>query len=318
MSAGIRHIVAVVAFLLACGPRFVPAMEPAPRDLPLEVKATSHYRVLLIGDTGLDNDPMDAVRAAVKAETKDVIVALGDIVYPEAPPCPDLRLTPSATKILDGAAGATLLGLGAPVLIVLGNHDVKHQARDPAREACILHYAATKSELVMPDLSWVVDAGVVTLVGLNTNALDDAQGRLAAKALKSSKGWTVLLGHHVLKTYHDKITEDVVRPWLAKHSLAPDLYANSHAHLQQLGVYGGVVAVTSGATALPRDRPSCPPGCGPGQLFGGSKPGYAMLDFTPERVVISFHDTRGTVLHSLTRTKGAAAPPTSPPARTGP
>jgi predicted phosphodiesterase len=313
-----RSLLALVVFFLACGPRYAPAMEPPPHDLPLEVKPTTHYRVLLIGDTGLQNDHMDAVRAAVQAETKDVIVALGDIVYPEAPPCPNLRLTPSATKILDHAAGATLLGLGAPVLLVLGNHDVKHGTRDPAREACILHYAATKSELVMSDLTWVVDAGVVTLVGLNTNALDDAQASMAARALEASKGWTVFLGHHVLKTYHDKVTENVVRPWLARHKLSPDLFANAHAHLHQLGVYDGVVAVTSGATALPRARPSCPPDCGSGQLFGSSKPGYALLDFTARRVEISFHDTGGTVLHRWTHEKGSSAHELAPPATKGP
>lgn len=309
-----RCLFALVAFLLACGPRFAPAMSPPPRDLPLEVKATTHYRVLLIGDTGLDNEDMAAVRAAVQAEKKDVIVALGDLVYPESPPCPDLRLTPSAKKILDRATGATLLGLGAPVLLVLGNHDVRHGKRDPAREACILHYAATKSELVMPALTWVVDTGVVTMVGLNTNDLDDAQGKMAASALKASKGWTMLLGHHVLRTYHDKETENVVRPWLQRHKLAPDVFGNGHAHLHQLGIYDGIVAVTSGATALPRSRPSCPPDCGPGQVFGNSSPGYALLDFTPERVEISFHDAKGTVLHRSTHKRGPATPADAAPA----
>lgn len=302
-----RTLLALVAFLLACGPRHAPAAGPVPRDLPLELGQRSHLRVLLIGDTGLDNAAMASVKAAVKAETKDVIVALGDIVYPEAPPCPSGRLTPSAMSIMDQSAGATLLGLGAPVLVVLGNHDVGHGVRDPAREACILHYAASRADLVMPDLTWVVDAGVVTLVGLNTNALDDEQARLAARALGAAKGWTVFVGHHVLKTFHDKTREDRVRPWLAKHALKPDIFANAHAHLQQLGVYGDVIAVTSGAAALPRDRPACPPGCLAGQLFGHSAPGYAVLDFTAERVEITFHDTTGKTLHRSSHTRRPAA-----------
>ena len=40
----------VVFFLLACGPRHVPAAGPAPRDIPLDLGQRSHLRVVLIGD----------------------------------------------------------------------------------------------------------------------------------------------------------------------------------------------------------------------------------------------------------------------------
>ena len=196
------------------------------------------------------------------------------------------------------------------MLLVLGNHDVRHGSRDLAREACVLHYAAMKPDLVMPSLTWVEDLGVISIVGLNTNALDDGQAKIARRALTSAKGWTMLAGHHVYKTYHDKGRENVVRPWLEKHGLKPDIFANAHAHLLQFGVYDGVIAVTSGSTALPRERPSCPPGCQPGQRFGSSKPGYAVLDVNAERVEISFHDTKGATLYRETHRKAATPPPT--------
>ena len=308
---GPRLALALLVLALACGSVYALAVQPAPRDKPLDMAPRDHVRVVLVGDTGLSNDAMDAVRAAIMAEKKDLIVALGDLAYPEAPPCPSGRLTPTALKVMDASVGSTLLGLGAPVLLLLGNHDVRHGSRDPAREACVLHYAASKPGLVMPALSWVVDTGVLSIVGLNTNALDDAQGRLASRAIQSAKGWTMFAGHHVLKTYHDKEAENVVRPWLKKHGLKPDIFANGHAHLLQFGVYDGVVAVTSGATALPRNRPACPPDCQPGQRFGSSKPGYAVLDVKAERVEISFHDAKGMTLFSETHRK-AGRPASSP------
>ena len=277
------------------------ALASAPkRDTPLELGKRESLRVVLIGDTGRDNEDMRALRRAIQAESKDLVIALGDLIYPEAPACHEGKLSSGARRLLDEGVGKTLLGLGAPVLLVLGNHDVMHRRRDLPREACLLHYAALQPELVMPALSWWLDAGVVSIVGLNTNDLDDNQAIQARRALKQAQGWTLVVGHHVLKTYHDKEDEDVLRPWFKRHKLQPDFYANGHAHLLQAGTYEGIIALTSGSAALARSRPACPPECGAGQRFGSSAPGYALVEFKAERATVSFYDNQAKLLHTET------------------
>ena len=253
--------------------------------------------LILIGDTGQPGEDMDRVRRAVKAEAKDAIVVLGDLVYPQAPLCPEGTLDEAATRMLDERLGGMLADLGAPVILALGNHDVAHKKRDRAREACLLAYVARMPTLHLPSLAYVVDLGVASLAVMNTNDLDATQARIAGRAWESHQGWRLMAGHHVLKTFHDKVREDVVRPWLETHGLHPDLYMNGHAHVLQMGVYGDIPAVTSGATARRRVRPACPPHCGPGQRWGQSVAGYALLRITRDRLEITFKDTEGKVLH---------------------
>jgi hypothetical protein len=146
-----------------------------------------------------------------------------------------------------------------------------------------------------------VNLGIGTLVVLNSNALDDAQALMVKQAFSGETGWKMLVGHHVLRTYHDKASEDLVLPWLKIHKLAPDLYLNGHAHLLQFGVYARIAAITSGATAKVRERLACPPACGAGQLFGQSVPGYAVIDLKRDRMDLTFKGADGKVLWRWTR-----------------
>ena len=159
-----------------------------------------------------------------------------------------------------------------------------------------MDYAATHDDLVLPSLSYSVDYGVALLGIINTNVLSASDGARVAQEFKTHKGWRLLFGHHVLKTYHDKASEDYVRPWLAEHAIKPDLYGNGHAHLLQFGVYDGIPALTSGATAKLRQRKSCPPDCGSGQLWGSSTRGYAVLSLNKDSLKVVFKDLPGDVL----------------------
>jgi 3',5'-cyclic AMP phosphodiesterase CpdA len=256
---------------------------------------------------------MEAVRPTVRAENADIVVVLGDLVYPVAPSCPDGKLTPDAREELDDLVGGLLRDLGKSVYLVLGNHDVGHGARDPAREACLIDYVASEPNLWLPDLSYGVDLGVVSLMVLNTNALDREQGKKTRKLWAGASGWKILAGHHVLKTYHDKESEDYLRPWLKKNRVKPDLYANGHAHVLQFGVYGGLPALTSGATAKLREYPACPPNCGAGQKWGTSSVGYAVVDATADTLEVVFKDVTGKELYRWdTRRPGSEAKPETP------
>ena len=267
-------------------------VEPEARDLPPKFPTRDQVTLLVLGDTGQPGPEMEAIRRAVSQEKKDAIVVLGDLIYPIAPRCPDGKLHRDAKQILDERTGGLLRGLGAPVLLLLGNHDVGTYGRDPEREACLIAYAAGEPDLVLPDVSYSVDFGVLQLNIINTNALDVVQGRDIHESWKGHDGWRVIAGHHVYRTYYDKTHENIVAPWLKTNGLKPDLYMNGHAHILQFGIYDGIAAVTSGATAMTRERPTCPPDCGAGQKFGVSNAGYALVHFDASRIRVVFKDTQ--------------------------
>ena len=279
--------------------------EPERRDAPFNPEKVERLRVLLVGDSGHPGDDINKVRRAMMAEEKDVIVALGDLAYPNVPECPDGRAEGEAKKTLDWKLGDALGGLGAPVLLVMGNHDVPRNVSGSAQEACLVDYAAQRDDFVLPDTTYVVDYGVAILAVTNTQVIRDVDGQKVAKALKGHQGWRVGLAHHVYKTYRDKTGENIVRPWLKKHGIDIDVWGNGHAHILQMGSYDGVVAITSGTASLKRVKPSCPPDCGPGETFGSSEAGYAVAEFTPTTLTVTFKNASGKVLHTWTGTKEA-------------
>jgi len=310
-----RHIfitvfVAVALFNGACASDHLVQSKPAlatpeRRDAPFKPEAKERLRVLLVGDTGHPGDDIVNVRRAMMTETKDVIVALGDLAYPYVPECPNGRAEGDAKKILDWKLGDALGGLGAPVLLVMGNHDVPRGVSGSAQEACLIDYAAQRDDFVLPDTTHVVDYGVAILAVTNTQVLRDEDGQKIAKALSGHEGWKVGLAHHVYKTYRDKKQEDIVRPWLKRNGIDVDVWGNGHAHILQMGVYDGILAVTSGTASLKRDKPTCPPHCGEGETFGSSEAGYAVADFTATSLTVTFKNASGKTLHTWTSSKDA-------------
>lgn len=268
-------------------------------------------RVVLVGDTGEPGPALETIRAAIAREPdKTLILALGDLIYPIAPACEPGPLDADHLQTLQTHVGAALEGLGAPVFLVLGNHDTGNfhtQAiwRSPAREACMIGFAAQHPDLYLPSANlYHADLGPVRLLVSNTNALTQEDGTRAQELVaQRPEAWFVLAGHHVLKTYHDKEGEDFVAPWLRAHGLRPDLYTNGHAHFLQFGVYDQTPALTSGSGSKLRDRPSCPPECGPGQLWGQSMYGYAVLEADAQTLQVTFKDARGLPLWSWSRSR---------------
>lgn len=282
----------------AADPRAAPRLEQAPRD-------PGAVELVILGDTGEISPFTAAWRRAIAAEaTKDAILVLGDLIYPHAPPCPTGLPDANARALIDRRVGAALSGLGAPVYLALGNHDISRLPGEPDRAACLIAWAADQPDLALPDRTYVVDLGVAVIAVIDTNALDSRAAALVRAAFDGHPGWRVLAGHHALRAYHDKAREDAVRPWLVAHGLRPDVYVNGHAHVLQLGVYDGVIAITSGSATDPRDRPACPPACGPGQLFGSSAAGYAVVRLDLEgSVEVAFKDADGA---ELWRWRGSA------------
>ncbi len=290
-------------------------MTPAHRDAAPAPRPTDHLRLVLIGDAGELTPDLERLRPALIREPKDAVVVLGDIVHPRAPACPSGALTQEARALLDRHVAATIGGLGAPTYLVVGNHDVRHGRAASPEEACLVAYAAERDELVFPGAFYTADYGVAKLAFTDTVNPTDAQGKALAQAFRGATGWRVAFGHHTFKTYRDKEHQDYVRPWLKRAGVRPDLWVNGHAHLLQFGVYDGVPALTSGSAALARGRASCPPACGPGELFGSSQPGYAVLDLTPTRMRVVFKDARGEELYRWEKTR--VVPGVSGPAPQG-
>ncbi len=293
----------IVSLLVSClAPLTLSGCPSAPvraqqSDPPFKPPPTDQLRLVLIGDTGSVNDHMRSLRAAVMRERKDAVVVLGDVVYPYMPECRGGFLTPDALVELEAKVGAQLRGLGAPVLITLGNHDTDWGRANSPRQVCLQTYAARYQDLVFPGENYLVDWGVALLALVNTNRLSAGNGRMVREAFSARKGWKIGMGHHVLKTYRDKEGERLVARWLKRERITPDLWANGHAHVLQYGVYYGIPALTSGAGAHPRKRKSCPPKCGEGERWGTSDVGYAVLDITAARMGITFKDTDGRVLY---------------------
>ncbi|MCC6625487.1 MAG: metallophosphoesterase [Deltaproteobacteria bacterium] len=301
----------------------VVAAPPAPEPPVLDfTRHDGTPRIVLIGDTGMPGPIVDRWRRTLAAKDKDAILVLGDLVYPQAPPCPKGVPDLTARRVLDAHLAKALEGLGAPVLLALGNHDTSWDEGDPPREKCVLAFVKPRADLELPAPYYAADFGSAVIVVLSSLALDDAQAAFAKRVFAAARPGArkILAAHHVLKTYHDKIDEDVIAPWLAKHGLVPDLWINGHAHVLQLGVYDGILALTSGTGALPRERPACKrhapaasgegglapvgvtsrsdDGCGPGQLFGSSAPGYAVLDIGADgRFTITFENADGAQLY---------------------
>lgn len=291
---------ALTLVLLAAAP-------PAGGDpSPVTLDFTHHDgtpRLVLIGDTGEPGPIVERWRATVQGLDKDAVVVLGDLVYEQVPPCPNGVPDASARRVLESHLAHALEGLGAPSLLVLGNHDRAWVEGEAPRERCVIAFAWPRADLRLPARYYAADFGTFVLVVLDTNALDDAQAAFAKQVIADHpKARVVMAGHHVMKTYHDKVGEDRVHPWLVAHDLHPALWLNGHAHVQQLGVYFGVPSVTTGTGAAPREKPICdaqhPDGCGEGQRFGSSLPGFALLDVGADgRFTVTFDDAEGKPLY---------------------
>ena len=285
------------------------------------VATTQKLTLLLVGDTGMPGEQRDKVLAQIKKETKDYVVALGDLVYPHPPPCPNGEVLEKDIAFYKEHVAGGLENLGAPVLAILGNHayyrgteslmyylfgflpnprehgdNHKGGVIDPA--ACMVDYLGQLPEVHLPALDYGLDFGVAQLALVDTDHLDPQAAQVVRETFSNPDTWNILIGHHVLKTYHDKDNQDYVAPWLREHRIQPDLYANGHAHILQFGIYNNIPAITSGSGSKLRERKTCPPHCGDGQLWGESEPGYALLTVTPKRLHVVFKNDQGRELYT--------------------
>lgn len=104
------------------------------------------------------------------------------------------------------------------------NHDKSWIEGEPPREKCVIAFAKPRKDLKIPAPYYAADFGAFVLVVLNSNALDDAQAAFVKSVTAAHpRARLATAAHHVLKTYHDKVGEDIIRPWLKAHDIRPAL-----------------------------------------------------------------------------------------------
>jgi len=302
------------------------ADRPDPDAVPtVSQPVEGDLRIVVVGDVGvvheasadpcvpeksckLSIDGAARLWASVKNENAHAAFITGDLVYgshriESAPRCrkPTGRVK---ERWLDPALGDKVRDLGIPAYLSLGNHDTGHQNRSRARERCLLRYAESEPVLNLPQLHYVVDFGLARLVVLDTNIPPERWPEAAFA--QHAADWTLMGGHHVVRTAFDKESEHAIRDWLVATDNRPDLWINGHAHFLQFGVYDGIPAATSGAGAKVRMRPGCPGAACEGDdmpIYSNSTFGYAVVDLTPDTLRMTFKDAEGAPLFCWERSR---------------
>lgn len=203
---------------------------------------TPMLRVAVAGDVGESVDRLRRTAAAMVqaggAEGLDVLLLLGDNVYPSGDPA---RLD---EFVFGPFAG--VLEAGAKLLAIVGNHDVKEG-----------HGPAQMQALGMPGLWWAEEINETLFVGLDSNQADNAEQAswLETTLAASQARWTIVAVHHPpYSAGYQGSSQDVRRafsPLFEKHGV--DLVLSGHDHdYQRSEVIGGVTYIVTGGAASTR------------------------------------------------------------------
>lgn len=297
--------------LAACSTGEVPVSNAS-----LETAEPDRLRLVAIGDVGKDTEAATEVAAAVAQVCAtsgcDLVVLLGDNLYPRGMEAPD-------DPRMDGWIRDRYAAVDAPLWLVLGNHDYGH-GRSRQRAGWQVLWAERTAGANLPALAWVLDAGPARIVGLDTNAAlqfgEKPQAELLERALgERPDAWSVVLGHHPFRSdgrHGNAGAYDGWRhvPWVSGGSLKrlfddglcdrADLYLSGHDHNRQLIEHCGVDLIVSGAGASTTelvDRGNDP-------LFAAATPGLVWLELGPDAATVRFHDASGREEASFVRPRG--------------
>lgn len=153
---------------------------------PLEPFAAGRepeLRIAVAGDVGYANDRAkrtgDAIAKAGTNDPYDVLLLLGDNVYPSGDPA---RLPQTVFEPF-----APVLAAGAQLLAILGNHDVMDGHADA-------HVAA----LGMPGRWWARQVGDATIIALDSNEPHNPDQRawLERTLAETTTTWKIVALHH--------------------------------------------------------------------------------------------------------------------------
>ncbi len=244
MLAAILTVVVLAAAVLLIGFRrqtvsYLTHWKGGPEDSevyePFEPDPLLH--IAAIGDAGDSGTSLDVTAAAMaevhQRQPFDVLVLLGDNVYPDGDPARlDATVFEPFGPVIDD---------GADLFAILGNHDV-------------IGFDGTEqmSGLGMDGTYWAADLGEVLLVGLDSNRIDDPdQIEWLTETLEASENpWKIVAVHHPPYSagYQGSSLDvrEALSPILERNGV--QLVISGHDHdYQRSEVIDGVTYVVSGA-----------------------------------------------------------------------
>ncbi len=230
-----RQIVSYTTHLKGSPPRSWP-LEP----FPPAAQPDLHFAAA--GDVGEAGGRVQAtgrtIAAVGRADPYDALILLGDNVYPDGDPA---RLQ---EKVFEPFAG--VLGSGARLWAVLGNHDVKEG-----------HAEGQVQALGMPGRWYALELGSVLFVGLDSNLVADGGQRawLERTLAASTARWKIAAVHHPPYSAGYQGSNQSVRrafsPIFERYGVALVLSGHDHDY-QRSERIGGVTYIVTGAAANSR------------------------------------------------------------------
>lgn len=195
-------------------------------------------RLAVLGDVGYANDREHRTAAAVfeagRGDPYDALVLLGDNVYPSGDPA---RLDETVfTPFGD------VLGSGAQLLAILGNHDVKQD-----------HADAQIAALGMPGPWYARQVGDVTFVALDSNRPNDPQQRAWLEGILAAAKttWKIVALHHPPYSagYQGSsiAAREAFSPLFEKYGVQLVLSGHEHDYQRSLPINGVTYVVSGGA-----------------------------------------------------------------------
>lgn len=305
--------------VVVAGPLIVAALgcrgeAPVVRAEPgtLAVADRDHVRFVALGDGGKATPVRDRVADAVVEHCRergcDFVVLLGDLVYPRGLEGPT---DPHAERHVV----APWAEVGVPIVAVLGNHDYAHGG-NRERAGWMIEWAQGRDDVVMPGHFWALQAGPVSLIGLDTadairfGAEPQLGWLVDTLADHAEASWVVAFGHHPRWSNGPHGNAGTYEGWwgvpfmsgvAVERLLEPlegraQLYLAGHDHTRQIIERDGFVQVVSGAAASVTrivDRGNDP-------TFASATPGFAWVDVRPDAATVQLVDDQGRVDAEIT------------------
>lgn len=279
-------------------------------------------RFVAWGDAGHGNPQQyataEAARRVCEAEGCDLVLGLGDNVYPNG-------VNGTTDKQLRWKFEEPYRNLTMPFYMVLGNHDVVLNA------TAQVAYSNLSERWRMPARSYAFEEGEVAFFALDLTALaagvEDGAPELGAwleREMDATEAkWRVVFAHfpYASNGKHGNATP-LLRAWLETHVCGKaDLYLSGHDHdlqwLAEQPTCTGTELVVSGAAS--DARPLSKPGV-PAHFAHGNTTGFFWFEADDEALTGRAYDSEGNVLFErvLTKEARAATPSTPRPRSSGP